>query len=215
MIHTPVFNGAGHYCPRCNVSWDQGEPMPPDCLPTAVGAGTQPVGPGEVLRIPDTPEMLTYVEAVSAWSGTAGYFIPAADRDRPKAQIGGTHYQGLTMQPAAFAMFNQLDFCAASILKYVSRHRAKNGVEDLRKALHFVEIREAHLPAFYEPADVVVSMSIYVQLNKISTEDAEVLYRLEAYYNAANMASMRVGALRLTETLNNLIAIEESLLTRA
>jgi hypothetical protein len=56
-------------------------------------------------------------------------------------QIGGNHYDG-GMQPVEFAMLNHYDACSFSVLKYLHRHKQKNGIVDLRKAAHFVELRE-------------------------------------------------------------------------
>lgn len=55
--------------------------------------------------------------------------------------VGGTHYTKLAIQPAEFAMTQGYDFCAASILKYLSRHESKNGRQDAEKALHFAQLR--------------------------------------------------------------------------
>lgn len=55
-------------------------------------------------------------------------------------QVGGSHYQ-MPIQPMEFAMTQMYDFATSSILKYVSRHRQKNGRQDIEKALHIVELR--------------------------------------------------------------------------
>ena len=60
-------------------------------------------------------------------------------------QEGGNHYSKLAIQPVLFATVNQYDPAAFSILKYLTRFKDKNGVEDLRKARHFVEIRQAFM----------------------------------------------------------------------
>ena len=54
--------------------------------------------------------------------------------------IGGQHYKGFVMQPAEYAYWNNLGFCEASVVKYVTRWRQKGGVEDLKKARHFIEM---------------------------------------------------------------------------
>ena len=55
-------------------------------------------------------------------------------------QIGGKHYGNMAIEPVEFAMKNGLDFCQASIIKYVCRFREKNGIEDLKKAKHYIDI---------------------------------------------------------------------------
>jgi len=53
-------------------------------------------------------------------------------------QVDGDHYQS-EIQPWDFIEANNLTFIEGSIVKYVSRHRKKNGVRDLKKAQHFLE----------------------------------------------------------------------------
>lgn len=51
-------------------------------------------------------------------------------------QIGGTHYQEMKIEPFDYAFANDLDFFQGTIVKYISRHKTKNGIEDLKKARH-------------------------------------------------------------------------------
>jgi hypothetical protein len=55
-------------------------------------------------------------------------------------QVGGDHYKDLPIQPVEYCQRNGLGFCESSVVKYVSRYKAKNGVEDLRKARHFLDL---------------------------------------------------------------------------
>lgn len=59
-------------------------------------------------------------------------------------QVGGNHYLKLAIQPVEYAMANKLDTCQANIVKYVTRFREKNGIEDLRKAQHYIELLIAY-----------------------------------------------------------------------
>lgn len=54
-------------------------------------------------------------------------------------QIGGVHYKLQAIEPWDYIVANELPFLEGSIIKYVSRHRRKGGVEDLEKAKHFLE----------------------------------------------------------------------------
>ena len=54
-------------------------------------------------------------------------------------QIGGQHYQ-TKIQPIDYILENQLGFIEGNVIKYVSRHRHKNGAEDIKKAIHYLEI---------------------------------------------------------------------------
>jgi len=55
-------------------------------------------------------------------------------------QVGGDHYKKLSIQPAQFCMANGIPFMEGSVIKYVTRWRGKGGVEDLRKARHFLDM---------------------------------------------------------------------------
>jgi hypothetical protein len=55
-------------------------------------------------------------------------------------QIGGDHYQTYTIQPIEFLYRNNVPFIEGNIIKYVLRHKNKNGVEDLKKARHYVDM---------------------------------------------------------------------------
>lgn len=55
-------------------------------------------------------------------------------------QVGGGHYKGFVIQPFEFSQKNRLPFGESSVIKYVCRHESKNGIEDLRKAKHFLEL---------------------------------------------------------------------------
>jgi len=55
-------------------------------------------------------------------------------------QIGGTHYKKMKIQPSKFVIENKLLFPEGSVIKYICRHRYKNGKEDLEKAKHFIDM---------------------------------------------------------------------------
>lgn len=55
-------------------------------------------------------------------------------------QIGGVHYKALPIQPVEFCHANNIPFLEGSVIKYVVRHRSKNGRQDLEKARHFIDL---------------------------------------------------------------------------
>lgn len=55
-------------------------------------------------------------------------------------QVGGTHYKGFKIQPTEYIVANDIPFCEGNVIKYVSRWRLKNGVEDLKKAEQYIKI---------------------------------------------------------------------------
>ena len=55
-------------------------------------------------------------------------------------QVGGDHYSKLAIQPVEYITRNGLGFVEGSVIKYVTRHRSKGGAEDIRKAIHFLNL---------------------------------------------------------------------------
>jgi len=56
-----------------------------------------------------------------------------------ETQVGGNHYMCSTIQPIEYIVANNLDFCQGNVVKYVTRFRHKNGLEDLLKAKHYID----------------------------------------------------------------------------
>jgi len=61
-----------------------------------------------------------------------------------KIQIGGTHYASLAIQPFDYIAGNGLGYAEGNVVKYVTRWRAKGGVEDLKKARHYLDLLIQH-----------------------------------------------------------------------
>ena len=57
-----------------------------------------------------------------------------------KTQVGGDHYAKCAIQPIDYIMANRLDYLQGNVIKYVTRYKNKNGVEDLEKAAHYLRI---------------------------------------------------------------------------
>lgn len=55
-------------------------------------------------------------------------------------QVAGSHYKDMVIQPFQYIHANGIGFAEGCAIKYLSRWRAKGGVEDLRKARHFIEM---------------------------------------------------------------------------
>lgn len=55
-------------------------------------------------------------------------------------QVGGSHYRDKGIQPIIYIHANELGFCEGNVVKYVTRWRDKNGVADLKKAIHYLEL---------------------------------------------------------------------------
>lgn len=54
-------------------------------------------------------------------------------------QVGGSHYKGKAIQPWDFIAGNGMGYLEGNVVKYVSRWKEKNGLDDLRKARHYLD----------------------------------------------------------------------------
>lgn len=57
-----------------------------------------------------------------------------------KIQHGGNHYKTLKIQPIEYILANDLGYCEGNVVKYISRYKLKGGIEDLKKAKHYIEL---------------------------------------------------------------------------
>lgn len=55
-------------------------------------------------------------------------------------QVAGSHYKDMAIQPFEYIHRNGIGFAEGCAIKYLSRWKVKNGVEDLRKARHFIDL---------------------------------------------------------------------------
>ena len=55
-------------------------------------------------------------------------------------QVGGKHYKNMKIQPAEFINENKLLFAEGNAIKYICRHTIKGKEDDVRKAIHYLEM---------------------------------------------------------------------------
>ena len=60
--------------------------------------------------------------------------------DSLEKQVGGKHYSSMKIQPAHFINENKLLFAEGNAIKYICRHSKKGGEEDIKKAIHYLEM---------------------------------------------------------------------------
>lgn len=70
--------------------------------------------------------------------GTANTSV---DSDPTHAQVGGDHYAKMAIQPEEYIAENDIGYHEGCVIKYVSRWKDKGGLEDLRKARHFLDLK--------------------------------------------------------------------------
>lgn len=71
-------------------------------------------------------------------AGTMGAPLPGPTN----WQIGGNHYVDLPIGPTEYSQRNSLGCCESAVVKYVTRHKRKGGLEDIKKAIHYLQLLE-------------------------------------------------------------------------
>ena len=86
-------------------------------------------------------------------------------------QINGDHYQG-TVQTWDYILAHDLGFLEGNIVKYVTRFRKKNGVQDLEKAQHYLQkLIEAENERLQRASDTNVQAKAPVQDSNAKPEN--------------------------------------------
>ena len=57
-----------------------------------------------------------------------------------REQVGGDHYSKLAIQPVTYINANGLSYLQGNVIKYVTRYKDKNGLQDLQKAKHYIDM---------------------------------------------------------------------------
>ena len=60
--------------------------------------------------------------------------------DPLQIQVAGQHYEDCAIQPIEYIQANNLGFEEGCILKYLTRHQAKGGRQDIEKIKHYCDL---------------------------------------------------------------------------
>ena len=66
--------------------------------------------------------------------------VSKAELNALNKQVSGSHYKDKVIQPIQYIHANKLGFCEGNVIKYVTRHKDKNGRADIEKAIHYLEL---------------------------------------------------------------------------
>lgn len=70
--------------------------------------------------------------------------------DPTKTQVGGDHYRKMKIQPEAFIWENGIGWHEGNAIVYLCRWKDKGGIEDLKKAIHTIELLIEHAKDGFE-----------------------------------------------------------------
>lgn len=91
-----------------------------------------------------------------------------------ETQVGGNHYKTGGEEHWDRVARLGLNYYEGNVTKYVERARKKNGIEDLKKAAHYlqklIELAEIGLVVGYTPTQPQSKAELIEQTDKVSTE---------------------------------------------
>ena len=113
-------------------------------------------------------------------------------------QIGGDHYKA-DYQHWDWVDDIGLHYYLAAATKYISRWQKKNGIQDLRKALHFItKSVEKDILTRTNSKDVTLTKKFAKQLDSFSAECVYLI--IDGYYErASNIISNKISELEFKE----------------
>lgn len=110
------------------------------------------------------------IKQITTSNGGANELITGTALQR---QVGGNHYAKMSIQPMHFISKNNMDFGNGNIIKYISRYKNKNGLEDLEKALQQLQLLQ---DSKIQPQHLsVININEYCQKNNITGLDKQIL----------------------------------------
>jgi hypothetical protein len=80
-------------------------------------------------------EMIDRIEMAKSINGFVEEKVAASE-----TQVAGNHYSKLKIQPMEYCLQNDLNYGQSNAIKYITRYKDKNGIEDLKKAIHCIEL---------------------------------------------------------------------------
>lgn len=82
----------------------------------------------------------TLDQFVDNWKKVPVKLMQFTSSKATETQVGGNHYASMKIQPTVFIHENNIPFLEGNVIKYVVRHRHKNGKQDIEKAIHYLQL---------------------------------------------------------------------------
>ncbi len=116
-------------------------------------------------------------------------------------QVGGEHYRS-SYQHWDLAVNTGMGYLEGNTTRYVVRWRDKNGVEDLRKALHYVDklLEEADK----SKKNCVEEAVHFCKVNRLTELESCIIEKLAAWETLVDIVGARDLILRLIEEASSL-----------
>jgi len=104
-------------------------------------------------------------------------------------QIGGNHYKRFKIQPIEFIILNNLNFPEGNVVKYVCRHKFKDGLKDLEKAKHYIEM----LIEFRNKLNKELPLLKFVLANEIPYTEGKIIKSVLEYSKSGHIKELGIA----------------------
>lgn len=106
-------------------------------------------------------------------------------------QVGGSHYQS-SMQHWDFIEDNGIGYLEACATKYITRHRKKNGLQDLEKADHYVEkLIQLAKDGRESRSGICIHVTEFCEANNLQEREARICRLLFADWTISDLHEAR------------------------
>ena len=104
-------------------------------------------------------------------------------------QIGGNHYKRFKIQPIEFIALNNFNFLEGNVVKYICRYRFKDGLKDLEKAKHYIEM----LIELRDYFGRELSHLVFNLENKILYLEGRIIKRIWRYSRSKDIKELEIA----------------------
>ena len=113
-------------------------------------------------------------------------------------QVGGEHYKNNAFQPIQLIVALNLNFIEGCIIKYITRYKNKNGVQDIMKCIHYSELAKElnHVNSRFLNAKDHNLVNKYYELNNLTgmQRDIILLCIMNDYSGVINMCNRLINS---------------------
>lgn len=95
-----------------------------------------------------------------------------------KTQVGGLHYKGADMEHWDLVLALGLGYFEGQATKYVMRWRKKNGVEDLKKSVHYLQKLRENVKSRVLASRDTGAIERCLRANNIGHKEAAIIYAI-------------------------------------
>jgi len=137
--------------------------------------------------------------------------------NKPSQQIGGSHYENKAIQPITLIEKFGLNFHEGNIVKYISRWKDKNGLEDVKKAEWYANrLKELNQPKLHFKIDEKEQVKLlnfandYINKNNLGKLETSIIMDVINYHLALPI-SKSLARVTLKDIIKNINKLQDEI----